>query len=95
MEALGGDQKWVDRFIAEHSAILYYWLLIGFYLFSPRLAYAFSELVEWHATDTYAQFVETNEALLKELPPPLVAAAYYRNEDLYMVGGWGGSDGGV
>lgn len=84
MEALGGDQKWVDRFIAEHSAILYYWLLIGFYLFSPRLAYAFSELVEWHATDTYAQFVETNEALLKELPPPLVAAAYYRNEDLYM-----------
>ena len=36
MESLGGDQLWLDRFIAEHSAIVYYWLLIAFYLFSPR-----------------------------------------------------------
>lgn len=85
MESLGGDQLWFDRFIAQHAALVYYWVLILMYLFSPRLAYAFSELVEWHATDTYEQFVETNEALLKELPPPIVAAAYYRNEDLYMV----------
>lgn len=33
------------------------------------------------------QFVETNKELLSELPPPLAAAAYYRNEDLYMVRG--------
>lgn len=31
------------------------------------------------------QFVETNKELLSELPPPMAAAAYYRNEDLYMV----------
>jgi hypothetical protein len=31
------------------------------------------------------QFVETNKEKLSELPPPLAAAAYYRNEDLYMV----------
>ena len=24
MEALGGDQLWIDRFIAQHSAVLYY-----------------------------------------------------------------------
>lgn len=31
------------------------------------------------------QFVETNKDLLSELPPPMAAAAYYRNADLYMV----------
>lgn len=55
MESLGGDQLWFDRFLAEHAAILYYWVLIVMYLLSPKNAYAFSELVEWHATDTYTQ----------------------------------------
>uniref|UniRef100_A0A383WPK4 Ubiquinol oxidase n=1 Tax=Tetradesmus obliquus TaxID=3088 RepID=A0A383WPK4_TETOB len=86
MESLGGDQLWFDRFIAQHAALLYYWVLIVIYLFSPKLAYAFSELVELHAADTYEQFVESNQEALAALPPPLVAAAYYRNEDLYMVG---------
>lgn len=35
---------------------------------------------------TAVQFVETNKELLADLPPPMAAAAYYRNEDLYMVG---------
>jgi hypothetical protein len=38
-----------------------------------------------HHTTSHHQFVEANEAALAELPPPLTAAAYYRNEDLYMV----------
>lgn len=25
MEALGGDQLWIDRFIAQHAAVLYFW----------------------------------------------------------------------
>lgn len=85
MESLGGDQLWFDRFVAEHAAIVYYWVLIGMYLLSPKDAYVFSELVEWHATDTYEVFVQANADALAELPPPLVAANYYRNQDLYMV----------
>ena len=46
MESLGGDQLWVDRFMAQHAAVFYYWLLIAFYSFSPQLAYMFSEMVE-------------------------------------------------
>lgn len=84
MEALGGDVLWFDRFVAEHAALLYYWVCIAFYMSAPKNAYQFSELVEWHAVDTYAQFAETNAALLKEIPPPKVAVEYYRNEDLYM-----------
>lgn len=86
MEALGGDQLWVDRFLAMHASIVYYWFLLLFYITSPKTAYNFSELVEYHAVDTYSEFVDTNEDLLRSLPPPLIAVQYYRGEDLYMVG---------
>jgi Alternative oxidase len=53
--ALGGDLLWMDRFLAYHSAVLYYWSLVALYVFTPQLAYNFSELIESHAVDTYAQ----------------------------------------
>ena len=28
MESLGGDQKWLDRFMAQHAAVIYYWILV-------------------------------------------------------------------
>ena len=46
MESLGGDQLWVDRFFAQHCAVFYYWAIITVFVFSPGLAYVFSELVE-------------------------------------------------
>lgn len=49
MEALGGDNRWLDRFLARHSAILYYWVINLLFVYSPRLAYNFSELIESHA----------------------------------------------
>lgn len=84
MEALGGDNAWIDRFVAQHAAIVYYWFLIIFYAFSPKYAYAFSDLVEGHATDTYEEFASQNEAQLKALPPPAVAVEYYLGSDVYM-----------
>lgn len=84
MESLGGDQLWIDRFLAQHAAVFYYWVIILFFVLSPSLAYNFSELVEGHATDTYAEFVESNAEKLKALPPPLVALEYYTRGDLYM-----------
>ncbi|KAG5179955.1 alternative oxidase [Tribonema minus] len=70
MEALGGDMRWSDRFLARHAAIVYYWALNILFLFSPFLAYNFSKLIESHAVDTYGEFVETNKELLQSLPPP-------------------------
>lgn len=55
MESLGGDRAWFDRFIAEHAAVFYYWVLIAFYLVSPRMAYNFMQRVELHAADTYCE----------------------------------------
>lgn len=84
MEALGGDALWSDRFLALHAAIVYYWLLILTFLFSPRIAYQFMELLEAHAVDTYSTFVKENRPRLEALPPPAVARSYYTGADLYM-----------
>jgi ubiquinol oxidase len=84
MESLGGDAAWGDRFLAAHASLFYYWACVGAYLFSPATAYAFSELVEGHATDTYDQFAAENKAALQALAPPRVALEYYRSADPYL-----------
>jgi ubiquinol oxidase len=77
MESLGGDQSWWVRFMAQHSAILYFTGLTILWAISPTLAYKFSELLETHAVDTYGQLVDENEELLKKLPPSVAAIEYY------------------
>merc|ERR1719263_1762861 len=79
MESLGGDQAWFARFIAQHSAIVYYLLITLMWIVSPTLAYNFSELIEAHAVDTYAEFVDANEATLRSLPPPQTAVSFYES----------------
>jgi len=67
MEALGGDQRWIVRFLAQHSAIVYYWTLIVLFAISPSLAYLFSVLLEGHAVDTYEQVSEEEDGGRDEL----------------------------
>lgn len=77
MESLGGDQSWWVRFMAQHSAIVYYIVLCILWAISPSLSYRFSELLENHAVNTYSVFLDENEYLLKELPPSIAAIEYY------------------
>ena len=84
MEELGGSQHWGDRFLAQHAALLYYWVVVTLYIVSPRSAYHFMELVEEHAYHTYDTFTKEHEAELKDQPAPQVAVNYYRDGDLYM-----------
>mmetsp|Transcript_59783 Transcript_59783/g.119987 ORF Transcript_59783/g.119987 Transcript_59783/m.119987 type:complete len:87 (+) Transcript_59783:324-584(+) len=46
------------------------------------------ELLEAHAVDTYATFVEENRAELEALPAPNVAQSYYTGGDLYLFDGF-------
>ena len=84
MEALGGDQSWDVRFLAQHSAVLYYWALVALFMISPSLGYLFSVLLEGHAVDTYSELVEANEEALERLPVPVVAREYYNSVGYYL-----------
>jgi ubiquinol oxidase len=77
MESLGGDQAWWVRFVAQHSAVVYYVVLCVLFAMSPSLSYRFSELLETHAVNTYGVFLDENEQLLKKLPPTTAASDYY------------------
>lgn len=83
-ESLGGDQEWYVRFFAQHCAVAYFFGLSILWIISPTLAYNFSELIESHAVDTYAQFAEENRELLESLSPPPIAKAYYEALDMYI-----------
>lgn len=84
MESLGGNQHWSDRFLAQTTALFYYWVVVALYIVSPRTAYNFMEMVEEHAHHTYDTFLREHEAELKAKPAPQVAIHYYRDGDLYL-----------
>uniref|UniRef100_A0ACD5YAJ1 Uncharacterized protein n=1 Tax=Avena sativa TaxID=4498 RepID=A0ACD5YAJ1_AVESA len=81
---LGGNSEWIDRFLARFSAFFYYFIAVGMYMLSPRMAYHFSECVERHAYSTYDKFLKLNGEELIKLPAPEAAIDYYMNEDLYL-----------
>ncbi|KAF6159993.1 hypothetical protein GIB67_033077 [Kingdonia uniflora] len=83
---LGGNALWFDRFLAQHIAIFYYFMIVFMYALSPRMAYHFSECVEMHAFETYDKFIILKGDKLKKGPAPEVAIKYYTEGDLYMFG---------
>lgn len=84
MESLGGNRYWGDRFIAQHVAIVYYWVVVPIYMLLPKYAYYLMELIENHAYHTYDDYLKTYGEELKAQPAPQVAVNYYRDGDLYM-----------
>jgi ubiquinol oxidase len=84
MEELGGDEKWFDRFVAQHIALSYFWLSLAFYFINPTFAYNFNQAVEEEAFETYERFVDINETFLKGQPAPQAAKDYYGGGDLYL-----------
>jgi len=81
---LGGSDRWFDRFIAQHAAFFYYWVVVACYMANPSFAYNLNQAVEEHAYETYAKFIEKHGDYLKTLPAPDIAKEYYRDGDLYM-----------
>jgi ubiquinol oxidase len=83
MEELGGNDQWKDRFVAQHSAFFYYWMIVALYLLNPTHAYNLNQAVEQEAYDTYNSFLETHAEYLQG-EPAKVAVKYYTNEDMYL-----------
>ena len=60
MESRGGNLYFVDRFVAKHLVLIYYWSNVVYYWLAPRLAYHLSYEVEIHAAETYAKYLAVN-----------------------------------
>ena len=60
MESRGGNSYWIDRFVAKHLVLVYYWSNVVYYGLAPRLAYHLSYEVEIHAAETYAKYLALN-----------------------------------
>ena len=60
MESRGGNLYFIDRFVAKHLVLIYYWSNVVYYWLAPRLAYHLSYEVEIHAAETYAKFLALN-----------------------------------
>ena len=60
MESRGGSAYFIDRFVAKHLVLIYYWVNVVYYWVSPRNAYHLSYEVEIHAATTYAKYLADN-----------------------------------
>ncbi len=84
MESMGGDRYWIDRFVAQHIAVAYYWVVVLIYMLFPKYAYYLMELIENHAYHTYDDYLKAHETELKAQIAPKVAINYYRDGDLCL-----------
>ncbi len=57
MESRGGASAWIDRFLAYHLVLVYYWVNVAYYFILPRAAYHLAAEVELHATHTYGEYL--------------------------------------
>ena len=60
METRGGNSYWVDRFVARHLVLIYYWINVVYYWLAPVSAYHLSHEIELHAAVTYAKYLAYN-----------------------------------
>jgi len=60
MELREGNKYWIDRFFAIHLVLLYYWIMVFYYFFSPANAYDVNIKIEEHAFETYSKYLKDN-----------------------------------
>ena len=87
MEKRGGDKYWVDRFFARHLVIIYYWIMVFYYLFSPTNAYDVNIKIEEHAYNTYSKYLKDNpdDKKIKEIAQDELAHVQELNQALSML----------
>ncbi|PKA63583.1 Ubiquinol oxidase 4, chloroplastic/chromoplastic [Apostasia shenzhenica] len=99
---LGGNAFWFDRFLAQHVAVVYYFMTVFMYALSPRMACEYCYIwvksrpnmninvtfYQITGLTLYTSKMHENYDFkeLKKLPAPQAAIDYYMNEDLYLFG---------
>ena len=60
MESRGGNAYFIDRLLAKHLVLIYYWVNVVYYWVAPKSAYHLSYEVEIHAAETYGKYLAKN-----------------------------------
>ena len=87
MEKRGGDKFWIDRFLARHLVLVYYWIMVIYYFCSPTNAYDVNIKIEEHAFNTYTKYLKTNpdDQKIKEIAQDELNHVEELNEALAMI----------
>ena len=87
MERRGGDSFWIDRFFARHLVLLYYWIMVVYYFFSPANAYDVNIKIEEHAFKTYTKYLKDNpnDQKIKEIAQDELNHVQELNQPLSML----------
>ena len=87
MEKRGGDKFWIDRFLARHLVLFYYWIMVIYYFCSPTNAYDVNIKIEEHAFNTYKKYLKTHpdDQKIKEIAQDELIHVAELNEALAMI----------
>lgn len=88
MQRRGGDKFWIDRFLARHLVLIYYWIMVIYYLITPKNAYDINIKIEEHAYKTYKKYLDDfpNDAKIKEIAQDELNHVKELNNALSMLG---------
>ena len=88
MEKRGGHKYWIDRFLARHLVLIYYWVMVFYYFLSPANAYDVNIKIEEHAFKTYSKYLEIypNDEKIKEIAQDELNHVKELNHALSMLG---------
>ena len=87
MEKRGGDKFWIDRFLARHLVLIYYWMMVIYYFCSPTNAYDVNIKIEEHAFNTYTKYLKTHpdDQKIKEIAQDELNHVEELNEALAII----------
>ena len=87
MEKRGGDKFWIDRFLARHLVLVYYWIMVIYYFCSPKNAYDVNIKIEEHAFNTYTKYLKDHpeDQKIKEIAQDELNHVNELNEALAMI----------
>ena len=87
MEKRGGDKFWIDRFVARHLVLVYYWIMVIYYFLSPTNAYDVNIKIEEHAFNTYTKYLKEHpdDKKIKEIAQDELKHVEELNEALTMI----------
>ena len=70
----------MDRFVAKHLVLIYYWVNVVYYWVAPRSADHLSYEIELHAEDTYSKYLKYEDRNDKDIERIMLDEKHHAQE---------------